>query len=42
VAARARAESLVASARSRLSNLPPGPARSALEALGDYVLQRNW
>jgi len=42
LAARARAESLVASARSRLSNLLPGPARSALEALGDYVLQRSW
>ncbi len=41
-AARARAESLVASARSRLARLAPGPERSALEALGDYVLQRSW
>ncbi|MEZ6013633.1 MAG: polyprenyl synthetase family protein [Planctomycetota bacterium] len=42
LATRARAESLVASARSRLAGLEAGPARVALEALGDYVLQRNW
>jgi octaprenyl-diphosphate synthase len=42
LAPRARAESLVASARSRLSNLTPGSARSALETLGNYVLQRSW
>jgi octaprenyl-diphosphate synthase len=42
LAARARAESLVASARSRLSNLPAGPSRAALESLGDFVLQRSW
>jgi len=41
-AALARAESLVASSRARLTSLRPGPAHAALEALGDYVLQRSW
>jgi octaprenyl-diphosphate synthase len=41
-ATRARAESLVASARSRLAGLDESPARAGLEALGDYVLQRSW
>ena len=41
-AARARAQSLVTSARSRIANLREGPARSALDAMGDFVLQRSW
>jgi len=41
-AAMARAAQLVESAMGRLRALEPGPARQALESLGDFVLQRKW
>jgi octaprenyl-diphosphate synthase len=37
-----RASELVESARGRLTTLPESPARTALESLGDFVLQRSW
>jgi octaprenyl-diphosphate synthase len=40
--AMARAAALVAQARSRLSALPQSAYRSALENLGDFVLERHW
>ncbi|MFT7670975.1 MAG: octaprenyl-diphosphate synthase [Planctomycetota bacterium] len=40
--ASARADALVQSALNRLKTLPDSPARLALEALGDFVLQRGW
>ena len=38
----ARAADLVARSRAHLSDLAPSPARSALECLGDFVLERRW
>jgi len=40
--AMARAAALVAQARSRLTALPQSAYRSALENLGDFVLERHW
>ena len=39
--AEARAHELVDQARARLAVFPAGPARSSLEALGDFVLERR-
>lgn len=38
----ARAQALVDGARGRLAALPPSPHRAALEALGEFVLERRW
>jgi octaprenyl-diphosphate synthase len=40
--AMARAGALVAQARARLAALPQSSYRSALENLGEFVLERNW
>lgn len=40
--ARQRAEELVDRAMARLAVLPDSPARKTLEAIGDFVLGRNW
>jgi octaprenyl-diphosphate synthase len=40
--ARARAMELVGRAMGRLSGLPGTPARSAMEALGEFILKRDW
>ena len=40
--ARERARVLVERARARLSRLPEGPARKALHALTEFVLERRW
>jgi octaprenyl-diphosphate synthase len=40
--ATARAEELVAQARARLSDLAPSPARTSLERLGEFVLERQF
>lgn len=38
----ARAQALVDGARARLAALPPSAHRTALEELGDFVLERRW
>jgi geranylgeranyl pyrophosphate synthase len=40
--ATARAEELVAQARRRLADLAPSPARTSLERLGEFVLERQF
>ena len=37
-----RARALVAAARSRLDGFPEGPAKTALDTVGDFVLERKW
>ncbi len=37
-----RAEELVRTALGRLASLPPGPARQALEGIGEFVLERRF
>jgi octaprenyl-diphosphate synthase len=38
----ARAQQLIEQARRRIAELPPTPARTALDALTAFVLERNW
>ena len=40
--AKARARALAEGARGRLSGLEPSPARTSLQRLGEFVLERSW
>jgi geranylgeranyl pyrophosphate synthase len=40
--ARARAESIVARSATELAQVPPGPARDALEAAANAIVQRDF